>query len=94
MKVCFQDAYLPVHGHLSLAVSIIGCIFNVVNIFVLTHKDMRRNPINLILTGIAVADFLNMLEYIPFSIHYYLLDSEERLTVERVKSIGQILKYC
>ena len=45
---------------------------------------MRRNPINLLLTGIAIADFTNMLEYIPFSIHYYLLDSEERLTVERV----------
>ena len=34
---------------------------------------MRRNPINLILTGIAVADLLMMLEYIPFAAHMYLL---------------------
>ena len=49
---------------------------------VLTHKDMRSNPINLILTGIAIADFLNMLEYIPFDIHMYMLgdrSSEERV---------------
>ena len=36
-------------------------------------RDMRRNPINLILTGIAVADLLMMLEYIPFAAHMYLL---------------------
>ena len=52
-----------------------GTLFNVINVIVLTHKDMRRNPINLILTGIAVADVLVMLEYIPFAIHMYLLKS-------------------
>ena len=36
-------------------------------------RDMRRNPINLILTGIAVADLLMMIEYIPFAAHMYLL---------------------
>ena len=63
-------------------VCILGCIFNVVNIAVLTHKDMRANPINLILTGIAIADCLNMLEYIPFQYNMYFLDSsrEERLS--------------
>ena len=39
----------------------------------LVSRDMRRNPINLILTGIAVADLLMMLEYIPFAAHMYLL---------------------
>ena len=34
---------------------------------------MRRNPINIILTGIAVADLLMMVEYIPFAAHMYLL---------------------
>ena len=55
-----------------------------VNILVLTHKDMKSNPINLILTGIAVADCLVMLEYIPFNIHMYLLDDQLRLKEEKV----------
>ncbi len=34
---------------------------------------MRGNPINLILFSIAVADILLMLEYIPFTVHMYIL---------------------
>ena len=45
-----------------------------------------------IVTGIAIADFLNMLEYIPFCVHYYILDSEQRLTVERVSGFSEIKK--
>ena len=36
-------------------------------------KEMRGNPINLILFSIAVADILLMLEYIPFTVHMYIL---------------------
>ena len=54
------------------------------NILVLTHKDMRSNPINLILTGIALADCLVMMEYIPFTIHMYLLDGQMREKEEKV----------
>ena len=43
---------------------------------------MRGNPINLILTGIAVADLLNMLEYIPFNIHMYLWEAEAETKVQ------------
>ena len=53
-------------------------MFNLVNILVLTHKDMRTNPINLILTGIAVADVLVMVEYIPFNIHMYIANNQKR----------------
>ena len=80
----FQDSYQPIHGHLALLVCFLGTIFNMVNIMVLTHKDMRTNPINLILTGIALADCLVMLEYIPFSIHMYLLDDQNRDVDEKV----------
>ena len=55
-----------------------------INILVLTHKDMRSNPINLILTGIAVADMMVMVEYIPFAIHMYLLDESYRSLEEQV----------
>ena len=38
----------------------------------------RGNPINLLLTGIALADCLVMLEYIPFTTHMYLLNKRNR----------------
>ena len=79
-----QDMYSPVHGHLSLYVCLLGCLFNLLNIVVLTHPNMRNNPINMILTGIAIADCLNMLEYIPFSVHMYLLDPDARDQEEMV----------
>ena len=56
-----------------------------VNMLVLTHKDMRLNPINIILTGIAVADCLVMVEYIPFNLHMYLLDDQMRVKEEKVR---------
>ena len=40
------------------------------------HRDMR-NPVNMILTGIAVADCLVMVEYIPFIIHMWRLHDTE-----------------
>ena len=64
-----------------------GTIFNMVNILVLTHKDMRTNPINLLLTGIAIADMLVMLDYIPFAIHMYLLQGSARTMEEKVRLV-------
>ena len=66
-----------------MLVCVVGTLFNLANILVLTHKDMR-NPVNMILTGIAVADFLVMLEYIPFTIYMNLLDTENRSPEEEV----------
>ena len=51
--VCAQARYEPVHGYLSIVVCVLGTLFNLLNILVLTHKDLRSNPINLILTGAA-----------------------------------------
>ena len=73
-----QDVYLPLHGYLALIVCSIGTVFNILNILVFTHKDMRSNPINLILTGIAAADCLVLIEYIPFTIHMYILGDHSR----------------
>jgi len=66
-----------------MVVCILGTLFNIANILVLTHKDMKMNPINMILTGIAVADCLVMVEYIPFTIHMYLLTHIERQQEEK-----------
>ena len=55
-----------------------GMVFNIINLQVFMHKDMRSNPINLILSGIAVADCLVLVEYIPFTIHMYIMDDQTR----------------
>lgn len=64
----FTENYKSVHGYLSIFVCIFGSITNVLNVCVLTTKEMR-SPTNLILTGLATADLLVMLEYIPFVSH-------------------------
>ena len=89
-----QALYEPLHGYLAIGVCILGTIFNMVNILVLTHKDMRTNPINLLLTGIAIADMLVMLDYIPFAIHMYLFQGLSRTMEEKVRlSLFILIKY-
>ena len=43
---------------------------------------MRTNPINLILFSIAVADILLMVEYIPFTVHMYIMEQQNTRTRE------------
>ncbi|XP_075214993.1 G-protein coupled receptor dmsr-1-like [Lycorma delicatula] len=68
-------AYKKVHGYVSLIVCAFGTIANLLNVAVLTRKELCSAPINRILTGIAVADMLVMLEYVPFACYMYLLSS-------------------
>lgn len=65
--------YRQIHGYLSLVVCLFGTIANVLNVVVLTRKELAAAPINRILTGIAVADMLVMLEYVPFACYMYLM---------------------
>ncbi|GJQ87258.1 hypothetical protein Trydic_g8770 [Trypoxylus dichotomus] len=74
----FHKTYREMHGYFSIFVCIFGSVTNVLNICVLTTKEMRW-PTNFILTGLAVADLLVMLDYIPFAIHNYF-DPLSRLT--------------
>ncbi|KAJ1532349.1 hypothetical protein ONE63_000953 [Megalurothrips usitatus] len=60
------------HGVVSLLVCLFGSVANGLNIAVLTRREMS-SPTNAILTGLAVADLLVMVEYIPFALHHYLL---------------------
>lgn len=62
----FSKDFKSYHMYLSLFVCIFGSILNILNIFVLSTKQMR-GPTNFILTSLAVADVLVMLEYIPFA---------------------------
>ncbi|XP_071566171.1 G-protein coupled receptor dmsr-1 [Temnothorax nylanderi] len=75
----FHDWYTQVHGWASLLVCIFGSIANVLNIAVLTRREMQ-SPTNMILTGLAVADLLVMIEYIPYAIHMYLYQRSRKDT--------------
>ncbi|XP_011868456.1 PREDICTED: probable G-protein coupled receptor B0563.6 [Vollenhovia emeryi] len=75
----FYNWYTQVHGWASLLVCIFGSIANVLNIAVLTRREMH-SPTNMILTGLAVADLLVMIEYIPYAIHMYLYRRSRRDT--------------
>lgn len=63
---------MPIHGYLSLFVCILGSVANVLNIVVLTRREMR-SPTNAILTGLAIADLLVMFDYIPYAWLDYIL---------------------
>ena len=76
-----------------MLVCVLGTLFNLANILVLTHRDMR-NPVNMILTGMAVADFLNNFEYIPFTAHMNLLDTEARSIEDEVIIVVVSSKKC
>ncbi|EFN78137.1 Probable G-protein coupled receptor B0563.6 [Harpegnathos saltator] len=75
----FHSSYAQVHGWASLQVCVFGSIANVLNIAVLTRREMH-SPTNMILTGLAVADLLVMIEYIPYAIHMYLYQRSRRDT--------------
>jgi hypothetical protein len=71
-----RDILLPyksLHGYFSLVVCIFGTLANVLNVAVLTRKDMACAPINRILTALAIADMLVMMEYVPYAFYAYLV---------------------
>ncbi|XP_063982124.1 G-protein coupled receptor dmsr-1 [Diachasmimorpha longicaudata] len=84
--VCYCSGYIRqlalsyrlYHGYVALIVCLFGTVANILNIVVLTRKDMAMAPINRILTGLATADMLVMIEYIPFAVYEYLLLPEHQ----------------
>jgi len=70
---------LQIHGYVSLVVCLFGSVANSLNIAVLTRREMT-SPTNALLTGLAVADLLVMLEYIPYACHMYMSQSNRPIT--------------
>ncbi|KAG8190890.1 hypothetical protein JTE90_010315 [Oedothorax gibbosus] len=80
----YRDAYNAIHGYLSLAFCIFGITANLLNIIVLTRRNMI-SPTNAILIGLAVSDILVMSSYIPFTYHHYIrtgLTEEEKFSYD------------
>ncbi|XP_049766431.1 G-protein coupled receptor dmsr-1-like [Schistocerca cancellata] len=75
----FHAGYKELHGYFSLLVCIFGSVANSLNIAVLTRREML-SATNSILTGLAVADLLVMVEYVPYALHMYLLRRPRALT--------------
>ncbi|CAH2089636.1 unnamed protein product [Euphydryas editha] len=66
-------AYNSIHGYISLLICLFGSLANVLNVVVLTRKDLAAAPINRLLKWLAVADVFVMMEYVPFAVYRYLL---------------------
>ncbi|CAO1302249.1 unnamed protein product [Diamesa hyperborea] len=67
------EQYKLYHGYVALIICVFGTIANILNVIVLTRKDMCKTPINSILKWLSLADMVVMIEYIPFSYYMYLL---------------------
>lgn len=78
----FSVMYGSWHGYVSLLICAIGIPLNVINIIVLTRKNMQT-PINCILTWLAAADMATMISYVPFAFHFYCRFSANTLSAEK-----------
>ncbi|KAF2368240.1 7TM GPCR serpentine receptor class w (Srw) [Trinorchestia longiramus] len=65
----FRESYGAVHGYLALCICAIGSFTNLLNVVILTRKEMI-NSTNTILTGLAVVDLLILIEYTGFAYSY------------------------
>jgi len=72
----FHNWYKTLHGHFATFVCVFGIVANVLNIIVLTRKNMI-SPTNCLLTGLAVSDGLTMAAYLPFALRFYVLYGTE-----------------
>lgn len=72
----FHSWYKQYHGYLATAVCVVGIVANLLNIVVLTRKNMISST-NCILTGLAVSDGLTMAVYLPFALWFYVLNGTE-----------------
>ena len=60
----FKDVYATYHKYNALIICSVGSLLNLVNIIVLTRKEMNSSPINRILTGIYGCTGLRKGEYL------------------------------
>ena len=74
--VQFNLWYQNIHGYVSILVCLFGIIANIMNIVVLTQKNMVSST-NLILTALAIADMLTMLSYVPYALYFYCISTPD-----------------
>ncbi|CAI9724755.1 sex peptide receptor-like [Octopus vulgaris] len=72
LLMAYHYWYAGIHGYVASIVCIFGVITNILNIIVLTRKNMI-SPSNIILTGLAISDGLTMALYFPFALNNYVI---------------------
>ncbi|XP_003746589.1 sex peptide receptor-like [Galendromus occidentalis] len=72
-----------IHGYLALVVCVLGIIANILNVAVLSRKNMI-SPTNCILIGLAVADMLVMCFYLPYCIMEFITEREQDCLIDGV----------
>lgn len=72
----FEYFYKPIHGYLAACVCVFGVLANILNIVVLTRKNMLTST-NVILTGLAISDGLTMALYFPWALAMYVINGVE-----------------
>jgi hypothetical protein len=70
-----SEVYSGIHGWLSVVICLLGIPFNIFNIVVLNKAKIASFATNSILISIAFCDTLLMITYLPFSIHFYIQNS-------------------
>ncbi|XP_069115401.1 G-protein coupled receptor dmsr-1-like [Argopecten irradians] len=68
----FEEWYKPIHGYSAAIVCVFGVIANILNIVVLTRKNMQTST-NVILTGLAISDGATMAAYFPWALWMYII---------------------
>jgi thyrotropin-releasing hormone receptor len=69
----FLSNYSKIHGWLSTATCLIGILLNILNILILMRKKFKSNP-NSIFMSIAFFNSITMIVYLPYTIHYYIIN--------------------
>ncbi|XP_059471480.1 G-protein coupled receptor dmsr-1-like [Neocloeon triangulifer] len=66
------SAYYSIHGYASLAVCLAGTVSTGLSMVVLSRPELAA-PTSSLLSALAAADALVMLEYVPYTLHQYIL---------------------
>ncbi|KAK6993469.1 G-protein coupled receptor 139 [Biomphalaria glabrata] len=72
----FSAKYRQVHAYISVVLSVLGIMGNVLNIFILTRKNMISTT-NILLTALSVSDVLKLLVHLPnIVLNYYIFANQ------------------
>ena len=70
-----SESYSGIHGWLSLVICSVGIPFSIFDMIVLNKANIASLATNTILISIAFCDIVLMAAYFPFSVHFYILNS-------------------
>lgn len=68
----FERSYKEAHGYIATTICLFGMVMNTCNIYILTRKNMKNSPTNVLLTALATCDFITEAVYLPFAVYFYI----------------------